>query len=126
CEEAWSYLSPKPAESVHMAVWAPPPAEWRNAELLARFQKLLELRGEVNKSLEKLRAAGTIGKSLEASVTVTGALDGIDAEEFFIVSEVKSGASIDAGKSPHPKCARCWNLRATVGRDAKHPELCDR
>jgi isoleucyl-tRNA synthetase len=126
CEEAWGHLSPKPAESVHLAVWAPPPAEWRNAELFARFQKLLELRGEVNKSLEKLRAAGTIGKSLEASVTVTGTLEGIDAEEFFIVSEVKSGAAIDAGKSPHPKCARCWNLRPTVGSDPKHPELCGR
>ena len=126
CEEAWGYLSPKPAESVHLAVWADAAPEWKNAETLARFRKLLEIRGEVNKSLEKLRAAGTIGKSLEATVTVEAERDGIDLEEFFIVSEVKRGAAIDAAKSPHPKCARCWNLRPTVGRDPKHPELCDR
>jgi isoleucyl-tRNA synthetase len=97
--------------------------------LRTRFQKLLELRGEVNRALEKLRAAGTIGKSLEASVTLNtpaDMFDGVDLAEFFIVSEVLPGAAVDAGKSPHPKCARCWNLRPTVGRDPKQPELCDR
>jgi len=126
CEEAWGYLSPKPAESVHMAVWKEASAEWKNPETLARFRKLLEIRGEVNKSLEKLRAAGAIGKSLEATVTVDAERDGVDLEEFFIVSEVKKGSAIDAAKSPHPKCARCWNLRPTVGRDPKQPDLCDR
>jgi isoleucyl-tRNA synthetase len=24
------------------------------------------------------------------------------------------------------KCVRCWNLRADVGSDARHPELCAR
>jgi isoleucyl-tRNA synthetase len=112
-----------------MGAWAPPSPEWKNPDLFARFQKLVELRGDVNKALEQLRTAGTIGKSLEASVTVNAPkelLDGLDAEEFFIVSEVKPGAAIGAGKSPHPKCARCWNLRPTVGRDPKHPGLCDR
>src|SRR5262245_13138396 len=126
CEEAWGYLAARPAESVHLAVWTPPPSEWKNADVLARFQKLLELRGDVNKALEKLRAAGTIGKSLEASVKINAQTDGVDLTEFFIVSEVLPGTTIEAGKSPHPKCARCWNLRPTVGRDPKHPELCDR
>jgi len=145
CEEAWGYLvGPKPTESVHMAVWSDPRPEWKNDDLLARFEILVKARGEVNKALEKLRVAGTIGKSLEATVRLHGpidALDGIDLAEFFIVSEVVrtdappagaaestevKGLFVAAEKSPHPKCARCWNLRPTVGRDPSHPGLCER
>jgi isoleucyl-tRNA synthetase len=31
-----------------------------------------------------------------------------------------------AEKSPHAKCERCWNLRASVGRSVAHPTLCGR
>ena len=27
-------------------------------------------------------------------------------------------------KSPHKKCVRCWHLRADVGSNTDHPELC--
>jgi isoleucyl-tRNA synthetase len=36
------------------------------------------------------------------------------------------GLTIKVEKSTHPKCERCWNLRADVGRDAAHPTLCGR
>ena len=28
--------------------------------------------------------------------------------------------------SSQPKCVRCWHLRADVGSDPRHPELCAR
>jgi len=149
CEEAWAYLAePREAASVHMASWPAVNPTEDSEELRSRFRELLAVRNEVNRVLEKLRAAGTIGKSLEASVklntsshNVFNAFAGADLEEFFIVSEavmtpnpppgaVESpevkGLFVAADKSPHPKCARCWNLRPTVGRNAGHPTLCGR
>jgi len=36
------------------------------------------------------------------------------------------GAVVTGGIARHPKCERCWNLRASVGLDADNPTLCDR
>jgi isoleucyl-tRNA synthetase len=33
---------------------------------------------------------------------------------------------IDATKSPHQKCQRCWNYWPSVGKDSDHPDLCER
>jgi isoleucyl-tRNA synthetase len=33
---------------------------------------------------------------------------------------------IEAKPSAQKKCVRCWHLRADVGSDARHPELCAR
>ncbi len=33
---------------------------------------------------------------------------------------------ISVDRSEHPKCARCWNLRPTVGASENHPDLCRR
>jgi isoleucyl-tRNA synthetase len=46
---------------------------------------------------------------------------GVGAES----ADVK-GLSVKVEKSTYPKCERCWNLRADVGRDAAHPSLCGR
>jgi hypothetical protein len=31
-----------------------------------------------------------------------------------------------AGKSPHPKCQRCWNYWPSVGTDPEYPDICER
>jgi len=100
----------------------------------------------VQRELEKLRNAGSIGKSLEAKVTLHSsdadtqkALKAVDLTSVLIVSEAvvaeapvgaesadMKGLSVKVEKSTHPKCDRCWNLRADVGRDATHPTLCGR
>ncbi|MHC4607041.1 MAG: zinc finger domain-containing protein, partial [Planctomycetota bacterium] len=36
------------------------------------------------------------------------------------------GLFVKAEKSAHAKCARCWNLRPSVGSDKEHADLCDR
>ena len=33
---------------------------------------------------------------------------------------------IEVTKSSHAKCVRCWHLRADVGNDKNHPDLCTR
>ena len=43
-------------------------ASWHNPELAARWQYLRQVRGEVNKVLEKARMEKAIGSSLEAKV----------------------------------------------------------
>jgi isoleucyl-tRNA synthetase len=141
-EEVWDYLPGKDAESVHLAAW-PKPAD-RAAD--PKWERVFKVRAEVYRELEKLRAAKTIGKSLEAKVFVHSAdaetvkaLRSTDLQEAFMVSEVAvadapvgaespdvKGLSVKVEKSAHPKCERCWSLRPDVGRDAAHPALCTR
>ena len=100
---------------------------------MARWDKLIALRTDVNAVLEEKRAAKLIGKSLEARVTlscsdpdakaVLDALSGLDLAELFIVSAVgiadaapadaKPGANfpgiyVSADVAPGVKCPRCW------------------
>jgi isoleucyl-tRNA synthetase len=141
-EEVWGYLPAKETDSVHLALWPSAPA----VEKDPKWDRLFKVRTEVQRELEKLRGGGAIGKSLEAKVTLHSAdaetqkaLQSVDLTSVLIVSEaVVAGAAVGAEsaelkglsvkveKSTHPKCDRCWNLRADVGKNAAHPTLCDR
>ena len=97
--------------------------EYNFPEIDAKWDALFELRDDVMKSLEDARAAGLIGKSLEAEVKITASGDRLALLESFggetlamvyIVSgvELVSGendvftaeVSVAAGR----KCDRCW------------------
>jgi isoleucyl-tRNA synthetase len=98
------------------------------------------------RELEKLRNQKVIGKSLEAKVSIHSAdpetqkaLKSADLTTVLIVSETVvadapvgaespevKGLSVKVEKSTHPKCDRCWNLRAEVGKNPSHPTLCAR
>jgi isoleucyl-tRNA synthetase len=141
-EEVWGYLPKKETDSVHLALWPQAPA----VEKDPKWDRVFKVRTEVQRELEKLRNAGSIGKSLEAKVTLHSsdaetqkALTSVDLTSVLIVSEVivaagavgaesadVKGLSVKVEKSTHPKCERCWNLREDVGRDASHPTLCGR
>ena len=41
-------------------------------------------------------------------------------------AQKRPALSVKVENSTYPKCDRCWNLRADVGRDASHPTLCGR
>ena len=151
-EDAWKearqYLGV--AESPHLELMPEPRKEWIDTELEARWARLIQVRDEAARETEKLRNAGTIGSSMEASVTLCTEDPELlsllkryqkNLSEIFIVSEVTladrepdgavAGANLPALKvlarrSPYPKCQRCWNLRASVGADSKYPDLCDR
>ncbi len=119
---------------------------------LSDWATLAEVRDAVSKSLEKMRAAGEIGAALEASVTVFASADiqqalektGDELRFVFITSDAKVADlsakpadletlihngqqfAVMAGKADGNKCVRCWHLRADVGSDAAHPEICVR
>ncbi|RYF20792.1 MAG: isoleucine--tRNA ligase, partial [Comamonadaceae bacterium] len=85
-----------------------------------------------------LRAAGQVGSSLQATVTLTaGAEDhallsslGDDLKFVFITSAITlvagSALQISVAASSDAKCERCWHYRDDVGHDAAHPTLCGR
>jgi len=108
--------------------------------LLAKWDRLYEVRVNVNKALEEKRAAKEIGSSLEAAVTLTcqgelydflTAMKG-DLATLFIVSGVKlvNGGSeelaVTVEKATGEKCERCWTYSDTVGQSEAHPTLCSR
>jgi len=142
-EEAWAAMKFKPqnVESVHLAEMPQPPGPFLDKNEIKTWERIMDLRSEVLNVLEDLRRRQAIASNLEASVTVESgdgellaALDRFGTEEFAalcIASEVKlvtaaGETKITAAKSPHKKCARCWNLRSTVGSDSEYDDVCSR
>jgi isoleucyl-tRNA synthetase len=138
-DEVWSYLPGRDAESVHMTEF--PVAGARDEKLEARWAKLLTVREAVALELEKSRAAGQIGKSLEAQVEIVP--DSAATEELLvklgplletvlIVSQAKVGKLTDGqlrvnvSAAAGQKCVRCWRWTDDVGKVAAHPQLCGR
>ncbi|MBQ0064675.1 MAG: isoleucine--tRNA ligase [Firmicutes bacterium] len=103
------------------------------ADLKDKMAKCFEVRNAVFKALEEARAAKTIGKSLEAAITVS-----VDADtkavleemlpnvaQWLIVSEatvVKGDLKVDVVKAEGEVCPRCWNVTKSHNEDC----LCDR
>ena len=93
-----------------------------------------ELRGVVTAELEKARAAGTIGSSLQAApvLSVTAADADLLPAEAWAETCITSGFALaqaeaaEAAFHPAPgtKCARCWRVLPEVGHSARHPTLC--
>ena len=85
-----------------------------------------------------MRAAGQIGASLQANITLTApAADhallaslGEDLKFVFITSQVAlhsgEALAVTVNVSSAPKCERCWHYRDDVGHDSAHPTLCGR
>jgi isoleucyl-tRNA synthetase len=154
CEEVWEMLpADERPESVHLALIedAPEPDE-RTAELVRDWERLLTVRDDVLRCIEQLRSRDQrVRDSMQAVVTLhaeDAALAALlarradDLADVFVCSEVRlperrapgewtAGAgeprlAIQVAPSEYPKCARCWNLRPTVGADSSHPQLCAR
>ena len=110
--------------------------EYADSALEEKWAKILTVRESVLKALEEERANKRIGKSLEASVTITTTenydfLKSIEDSlaEIFIVSSVavesgEDNIAITAAKGA--KCERCWTVSETVGTIENHPTICAR
>ncbi|MGQ9706554.1 MAG: isoleucine--tRNA ligase [bacterium] len=149
-EEAYKSLpeSMKKKESVHLEDF-PTIDEWDFPEFVERFEKLINVRDEVNKALEELRGKGDIGHSLDAEVVLYAKDEVLELlkrsenflSEFLIVSCVKVSEDkpkderligafddkllIKVMKADGVKCPRCWHYSREmlkVGED----ELCSR
>ena len=107
-----------------------------DADTMAAWAGLIEVRNQVNAALEQARNEKKIGKSLEAKVTIPAAkLSGarqVSMEELadlLIVSQVEVSADVDdiqVAPAQGEKCERCWKHHIKVGADANHPTLCPR
>ena len=114
-----------------------------------RWNKLIALRADVLKALELARADKSIGKPLDAAVTLyvdhaarddLDKLSGMDLAQMFIVSRVSviwgegqglagesfPGVTVDVQPCGEARCARCWTRAGSVGADPDHTELCER
>ncbi|MDT7522803.1 isoleucine--tRNA ligase [Rhodoferax sp. TBRC 17198] len=141
-EEAWAVLGAegKTPEATKLSIFLDGYSTFAAPDeaLLAKWARIRAVREAVNKDIETLRAAGQVGASLQAEVTLT-----VPAEEFAILSSLGedlkfvfitsaitlvAGAaqSISVAASSNVKCERCWHYRADVGSDAAHPTLCGR
>jgi isoleucyl-tRNA synthetase len=141
-EEAWTVLgaagkiTADKKETIFLDNYLALPAA--DEALLAKWARIRELREAVNKDIEVLRAAGQVGASLQAEVTLTvNAADfallsslGADLKYVFITSAVQlvqaSEQAIAVKASDATKCERCWHYCLDVGSVPEHPTLCGR
>jgi len=151
-EEIWSYMPGERAESVFFATWYEGlfALDADDAFGVEYWDRLIAVRTEVMRELEKLRAANGLGGSLEAEVdlfadeALAADLARLGDELRFVMitsqARVHSLAQRPADselvldgrlalrvvRSAAPKCARCWHYRDDVGADPEHPQLCGR
>lgn len=143
-DEAWNTareeLDKTLPESVFLSDWPVFPSEWKSKDLLARWEKILQIREKITAEIEKLRAAGEVGSSLEASITLkasgkedTAFLKSVAWTQIAIVSEAEvtedasaEGIIVTASKTTGKKCPRCWQYRRDIGSDPDYPEVCGR
>ncbi|MDT3705239.1 MAG: isoleucine--tRNA ligase [Thiobacillus sp.] len=136
-EEVWEQLT-REDDSVFLHTWHDLPEQAGEADLLERWTRIRAVRADVQKELETVRAAGGIGSSLQAEVTLyaspaTQALLaplGDDLRFVLITSQAHVIAAdadrVEVTPSAARKCDRCWHYRDDVDAHADHPGLCGR
>ena len=146
-EEAWQSLETD-TKSVHLLEWF---NEWDDIGNLKfsndQWEKILDIRSEVNKHIEEARNKEIIGSSLDAEIELfcskelKDLLDSFSDELrfIFITSEAKvselnedssktniEGMHIKVSKTINQKCVRCWHSRPEVGSIKGHESICMR
>jgi isoleucyl-tRNA synthetase len=138
-EEAWKVFGG--SDSIFLEEYAEIGSP--DTELLARWNRIREIRDAANKFIEQLRSEGKVGSSLQANLAIRGnprdaALLrslGDDLKFVFITSKASVAAQalgddapleIEVNASDDTKCDRCWHWRADIGADPAHPAICGR
>ena len=143
-EEIWQHVPALrgKADSVFASVWDD--SKDPDGQALADWERLAVLREIAYRAIEVERAAKRLTTTTEAALRLAPATkaeadlfaryrDALPA--YLQVSIVEDGGpppaegaawGVTVTKSPHAKCERCWNYRASVGTSDEHPTLCDR
>ncbi|MGZ5526682.1 MAG: class I tRNA ligase family protein, partial [Methylomonas sp.] len=151
-DEIWQYMPGQRSESVFLETWYQGLVKLDDDAALNRefWQKVMTVRAAVGKELEKSRAKGDIGSSLNAELELfcnaefyealsqlsdelrfifitssASVMPEQSAPEEAIQTEVE-GVKLKVVVSEHEKCVRCWHQRPDVGQHPEHPELCGR
>jgi isoleucyl-tRNA synthetase len=144
-DELWRMLPGQREESVHMALFPQDLGQWKDAQLLERWAKLVEVRDQVNLQLEEKRKDKTIAGNLSARVVIGAEGDTAtllaDYRDFlptlFGVSEVElktedpgpkttGGLTVLVERAAGIKCERCWRYVPEVSAEPERAGLCSR
>jgi isoleucyl-tRNA synthetase len=147
CEEIWLERFPGDESSIHLTDIPETPADWRDAELAAKWATVRQVRRVVTGALEVERTAKVIGSSLEAAPTVfVGAdvaevLKTVAFDDTCITSDIEvsteaapddaftlddtDGVFVVFDKADGDKCQRCWKILPDVGKHT-HAGVCQR
>jgi len=145
-DEIWENLpdGEQHGSSVHLMELPSAHDRIKDRALLARWNKLFQIRDQVLSKLEEARIAKVIGSSLEARVVIRPSALSEDRELLerhtdqlryvFIVSEVEIGEQgehmvlnqIAVERARGEKCERCWNYSTRVGESSRYPTVCER
>jgi isoleucyl-tRNA synthetase len=152
-EEIWRYIPGDRGGAVSVQLTGMPEVveEYLDDELDQKWERLLELRGEVTRVLETARRNKVIGNSLEAAVVLYAGEDLLrflkpmagdlatilivssadlkrleEAPEGTLESEIVPGLAVSVQTAGGQKCERCWMYHEGVGADSGHPALCPR
>jgi isoleucyl-tRNA synthetase len=136
-EEAWTvFAGEKSQGSIFFETYWPFPSP--NEALLAKWERLRQIRDVANKEIETVRTEGRVGSSLQATLLITAGADdaallrslGDDLKFVTITSEARVAdgdtLAIQVTPSAAVKCERCWHYRDDVGHDPAHPTICGR
>ncbi|AKC59702.1 isoleucine--tRNA ligase [Blochmannia endosymbiont of Polyrhachis (Hedomyrma) turneri] len=153
--EIWSYIPGERSLHVFVEEWYDGLFSMDASEIMNEnyWNLFLQIRGEVNKVLEKAREDGYIGSSLEAGIILyaqsklSALLNQLGHElhfgfltssarvvDFYDLNEKKSvyrqnvmeGLSIGLEKAVGSKCQRCWHYTLDVGIVGSYPDICSR
>jgi len=139
-DEVWGHMGR--TGSVHMALF-PEPGELTAGigddmrRRVADWDRLLEVRDSVLKSLEAARNDKLIGAPLEACVRLRANGDlypllekyARELPSLFIVSQVElaqgdGSLDVTVERAAGRKCERCWKYSTDIGEDPRFPTIC--
>ena len=153
-EEAWACLAHRSGDNTESVFYNRLPVYEEKYDFSAiedKYQRLFAFRDDIMKALELSRAAGTIGKSLEARVVIYGKAGNEAFDLFgefekqlpdiFMVSQVSlsdepapgtafadtaCGLSVEVLPALGEKCVRCWISQENCAHDEDGQALCER
>jgi len=136
-EDIWKYLNKGVKVSVFESNIPAIENKYLDKKLEEKWQKIFELRGEIYKAIEKVRAEKLINHPLESRIDMTAGGEDYkvlkemekDMPSILIVSEFlleKGEKQIKVKRSEGKKCERCWMYLRSVGETKEHPGLCKR
>lgn len=151
-EEIWEHLPGSNTQSIFLTQWfdklprLATNSPWGNSF----WQKMIQVRAQINKALEQQRNEGRIGAPLDASVTLYAQgelyewlMQLGDELRFVLITSaaiVKPAAQkseqalatefndlwVEVVPSADEKCIRCWHHLSDVNHYADYPQLCGR
>lgn len=153
-EEIWETLPEtlKDSESVLLTDWYVNNDQYLSDELDVKWEEIIKLRKDVNKTLELARQGENkiIGNSLDAKVIlntnsvelreflqankdileevfiVSQLVIAYEKDDLFVKGEEQEDLFVKVEHADGEKCERCWKYSTELGSNPEHPTVCPR